>query len=71
MEDWAEPTTVKELQAPPATGVSEALEVMAHSTAAAVEVADTTAAAVEARTKILVALMPVAVEAVPHTPTQG
>jgi hypothetical protein len=44
---------------------------MAHSTAVAVEAADTTAAAAEARTKIPVALMPVAVVAVPHTPTQG
>jgi hypothetical protein len=71
MEDWAELTTVKELQVPPVTGELEAPEAMAHSTAVAVEAADTTAAAVEARMKILVALMPVAVEAVPHTPTQG
>ena len=70
MEDWAELTMVKELQAPPVTGELEAPEAMAHSTAVAVEAADTTAAAAEARTKIPVALMPVAVVAVPHTPTQ-
>jgi hypothetical protein len=71
MEDWAELTTVKELQAPPVTGESEAPEAMALSTAVAVAAADTTAAAAEARTKILVARMPAAVVAVPHTRTQG
>jgi hypothetical protein len=71
MEAWAGQTTVKERQALPETGVSEAPEDMALSTAAAVEVADTTAVAAVARTKIPAALMPAAVAVVPHTPTQG
>ena len=71
MEAWAGQTTVKERQALPETGVSEAPEDTALCTAVVVAVADTTVAAAVARTKIPAALMPAAVAVVPRTPTQG
>jgi hypothetical protein len=66
---WVARTTVQVLQELPVTGVSEAPEDMVHSMAVEAAAADTTAAAAEARTKILVALMPAAEAAVPHTQT--
>jgi hypothetical protein len=66
---WVARTTVQGLQELPVTGVSEAPEDMVHFMAVEVAVADTTAEAAEARTKILVALMPAAEAAVPPTLT--